>query len=219
MCLRHHWSMSEVSNLCMLFTVFMYAAMYDVNLSINVTRLEVASIWVVYSPLLMIPKLIQNPADQAQCKWLVLPQCTGGQWNPIPLCNIAPSVDDLKSPFYLVHGRDPLKGRLSNLQKYCRYIGDQPSWLAVEELREMWKLHVNLLEENRKTDLADNRKITNASDLKIGQLDFVKDHHKGTFDPTYIYNHRVSGILNEAQLCSPLLMEKRRSATSITSIQ
>ena len=24
--------------------------------------------------------------------------------------NIAPSVDDLKSPFYLVHGRDPLEG-------------------------------------------------------------------------------------------------------------
>ena len=34
--------------------------------------------------------------------------------------NIAPSVDDLESPFYLVHGRDPLDGRLSNLQNYCR---------------------------------------------------------------------------------------------------
>ena len=40
--------------------------------------------------------------------------------------NIAPSVDDFGSPFYLVHGRDPLKGRLSSLQNYCRYIGDQP---------------------------------------------------------------------------------------------
>ena len=40
--------------------------------------------------------------------------------------NIAFSVDDLESPIYLVHGRDPLEGRHSNLQNYCRYIGDQP---------------------------------------------------------------------------------------------
>ena len=38
--------------------------------------------------------------------------------------NIPPSVDDLKSPIYLVHGRDLLEGRLSNLQNYCRYVGD-----------------------------------------------------------------------------------------------
>ena len=30
----------------------------------------------------------QNPADWAQHKWLVLPQCTWGQWYPNPLCNI-----------------------------------------------------------------------------------------------------------------------------------
>ena len=29
--------------------------------------------------------------------------------------NIAPLVDDLEPPFYLVHGTDPLEGRLSNL--------------------------------------------------------------------------------------------------------
>ena len=45
--------------------------------------------------------------------------------------NIALSIDDLKSPFYLVHGRDPVKGRLSNFQNYCRYVGDQPAQLAV----------------------------------------------------------------------------------------
>ena len=46
--------------------------------------------------------------------------------------NIAPSVDDLDSPFYLVHGTDPLEGRLSNLQSYCRYVGDQPGQLAMQ---------------------------------------------------------------------------------------
>ena len=35
--------------------------------------------------------------------------------------NNAPTVNDLKSPFFLVFGRDPLKGRLSHLQNYCRY--------------------------------------------------------------------------------------------------
>ena len=41
-------------------------------------------------------------------------------------CNIAPSVDDVESPFYLVHGRDPIEGRVSSLQNYCRHLGDQP---------------------------------------------------------------------------------------------
>ena len=41
-------------------------------------------------------------------------------------------VDDLESPFYLYW--DPLEGRLSNLQNYCRYMGDQPGRLAVQEL-------------------------------------------------------------------------------------
>ena len=38
--------------------------------------------------------------------------------------NVTPSVDDLQSPYYLVHGQDPLEGRLSNLQNYCRYMGN-----------------------------------------------------------------------------------------------
>ena len=131
-------------------------------------------------------------------------------------CNIAPSVDDLELPFYLVHGRDPIKGRLSNLQNYCRYVRDQPSQLAVQELRKMWKLHVKLLEENRRTDPAENKKITKASNLKIGQIVFVKDHHKGTFDPTYIYDHRVSDILNDStvMLTTPDGREKKMQHSS-----
>ena len=107
--------------------------------------------------------------------------------------NIALSVDDLESPFYLVHGRDQLEERLSYLQNYCRHVSDQPSQLAVQELRKMWKLNVKLLEEERRADPTENKKIIKASNLKIGQLVFVKEHHKGTFDPTYIFDHRVSG--------------------------
>ena len=51
--------------------------------------------------------------------------------------NIAPSVDDLESPFYLVHGRDSIEGRLSNLQNYCRYAGNQPRQIVVQEVRKL----------------------------------------------------------------------------------
>ena len=39
--------------------------------------------------------------------------------------NIAPTVNDLKSPFFLVFGRDPFEGRLSHLQNYCRLPQDR----------------------------------------------------------------------------------------------
>ena len=77
----------------------------------------------------------------------------------------------------------------------------------------MWKLHAKLLERNRITDPAENMNITKASDLKIGQLVFVKDHQKGTFDQTYIYDHGVLGILNDNTdvLTTPDWKEKRYS--------
>ena len=54
--------------------------------------------------------------------------------------NVAPLVNALEPPFYLVHVRDPLKpldGRLGHLQNYCRYVGEHPGRLAVQELRNM----------------------------------------------------------------------------------
>ena len=41
--------------------------------------------------------------------------------------NIAHSVDDLESPFYSGHGRDPLEGRLSNPSKLLQ-ICQRPTW-------------------------------------------------------------------------------------------
>ena len=55
--------------------------------------------------------------------------------------NLAHLVNDLESPFYLVHDGDPLEGRLSHLKNYCRYLGEQPGRLGVQELRNMWKTH------------------------------------------------------------------------------
>ena len=123
---------------------------------------------------------------------------------------IAPSVDDLESQFDLVNGRDPLEGRLSNLQNYCRYVGDQPGQLAVQELRKMWKLPARLLATDRSTEPADNRKVTKVSDLKIGHLVFVRHHQKRTFDPSYIFDHRVAGSLNDSTVVLTTLDGKEK---------
>ena len=59
--------------------------------------------------------------------------------------NAAPSVNDLEPPFYLANGTDLLEGRLNHPQSYCRYVGEQPGRLAVQELRNMGKMHVKFL--------------------------------------------------------------------------
>ena len=140
-------------------------------------------------------------------KWTVAKFTYGNplKWdNALPLAtycyNVMPSVDDLESPYYLVHGHDLLKGRLSNLQNYCRYMGNQPGRLAVQELQKLWKLHAKLLAKNRIAEPATDKKIMRVSDLKIGQLALVKNHHKGAFDPTYIFDHQVAEIQNDSMV-------------------
>ena len=90
----------------------------------------------------------------------------------------------------------------------------------MQELRKLWKLHAKLLVENRVTKPIDNRKVTKASDLKIGQLVFVKDHHKGTFNPTFTFDHRISIIVNErtVTLTTPDGREKRCNIHHIKSV-
>ena len=102
----------------------------------------------------------------------------------------------LLSILYLA--KTPSEGRLSNPQNYCRYMSDQPGRLAVQELQRTLKLHAKLLVENRSTKPAINKKVTKASDLKIGQLVLIKNHQTGPFDLTYIYDHCVAGIPNES---------------------
>ena len=106
--------------------------------------------------------------------------------------NIAPSVNDLESPFLLVFGRDPLEGRLSYLQNYCRYLGTEPGQLAVDKLKCMWMLHAELLHDSRQSkDPKEERKFNKASNLKIGQLVFIKNHTTSTFQPKYLPDHRL----------------------------
>ena len=51
-----------------------------------------------------------------------------------------------------------LEGRLSNLQNYCRYIGDQPGRLVVQELQRTWKLHAKHLAEKQDYQASNQQK-------------------------------------------------------------
>ena len=159
---------------------------------------------------------IENIHNLLKCTTVKFTYDSQPEWNDtLPLAtychNITPIMDDLTSLFYLVHGRDLPEGRLSNLQNYYRYVGDQPGHLAVQELRKMWKVHTKLLMETRITEPINTRKVTKATDLKIGQLVLVKDHFKGPADPSYIFDHGVAGIINGSSvlLTTPDGKEKR----------
>ena len=61
---------------------------------------------------------IENVHNFLKCTIVKFTNGSQLEWDDaLPLAtycyNIAPSVDDLESPFYLVYGRDLLKGRLS----------------------------------------------------------------------------------------------------------
>ena len=77
-------------------------------------------------------------------------------------------------------------------------MGDQPGRLVVQELQRTWRFHAKLHAENRITVPAINKKVTKASDHKIGQLVLIKNHWKRPFDMIYIYNFLVAGIPNKS---------------------
>ena len=59
--------------------------------------------------------------------------------------NVSLTTDGLESLFYLMFGRDPLEGRLTHVQGYCRYVGEQPGRQMVQELQKLWKVHAETL--------------------------------------------------------------------------
>ena len=86
--------------------------------------------------------------------------------------NISPTADGLESLFYLVFGRDPIEGRLANIQGYCRYVGEQPGRQMVQELQKLWKIHAETLHDIRTQrdpgEGDDDIKHDKATDRKIG---------------------------------------------------
>ena len=74
----------------------------------------------------------------------------------------------------------------------------------------MWKHHPKLLVETRITEPIDTRKVTMATDHKIGQCVLVIDHHKGIFGPSYIFDHRFAGIINDSTVLLTTLDGKEK---------
>ena len=65
--------------------------------------------------------------------------------------------------------------------------------------------------KNRVTKPTNDRSVTKASDLKVGQLVFVKDCCNDPFNPAYTFDHRIAAIVNKntVLLTTPGGKEKR----------
>ena len=138
-----------------------------------------------------------------------------GWCNPNSYIYISPTANGLESPFYLVFRRDPLEGRLTHIQGYCRYDGEQPGRQMVQELQKLWKVHAETLHDiwtqKDPEEGDDDIKCDKATDLKIGQLVLIKNNTGIAFDPKYLADHRVVWIVNESVviLQTPESKEKR----------
>ena len=64
--------------------------------------------------------------------------------------NSTPTSDDLESPFFLIHGRDPLEGCAGLFGPGdTRYVGDDKGIILFAKLRKLWLTHAKSLQEKR----------------------------------------------------------------------
>ena len=97
--------------------------------------------------------------------------------------NSTPTADDLESPFFLIHGRDPLEGCAGLLGSgNIRYMGDDKGLILFAKLHKLWLSHAKSLQENRllKTEALEYNKHFNLHEFKVGQLVAVKNHLRNT---------------------------------------
>ena len=117
--------------------------------------------------------------------------------------NLTPISDNLESPFFLIHGRDPLEGCTGLFGSGdTRYMGDEKSLIFFAKVRKLWLTHAKSLQENRllKTNTLECNKNSKSHHFKVGQLIAVKNHLKSMFDPKFISDYRILNIINEHTL-------------------
>ena len=108
--------------------------------------------------------------------------------------NTTPTTDDLESPSFLIHGRDPLEGHTGLLGKNdMRYLGDDKGLILFSEICKLRLAYAEALQENRqlKTDKVEKNKHVKGHNFKIGQLIAVKNHLRNTFEPNFVADYRV----------------------------
>ena len=117
--------------------------------------------------------------------------------------NLTPIADDLESPFFLIHGRDPLEGCARFLGSgNTRYLGNNKGLILFTELRKLWLSHAKSLQENRllKSETLEQNKDFKSHNFKVGQLIAVKNHLRNTFNTRFISDYRILKIINECTL-------------------
>ena len=82
--------------------------------------------------------------SSSDAKWAKILQCTSYCFNSTP------TIDDLESPFFLIHGRDPLERHAGLLGSgNIRYMGNDKGLTLFAKLCKLWLSHAKSLQENR----------------------------------------------------------------------
>ena len=117
--------------------------------------------------------------------------------------NTTPKAEDLESPFFLIHRRDPLEGHTRLLGSgNIRYLGDDKGLILFTKLRKLWSAHTKSLQANRllKTKKVERNKDFKSYNFKVGQLVAVKNHLRNTFETKFVSDYRILKIVNECTL-------------------
>ena len=114
--------------------------------------------------------------------------------------NSTPTSDDLESPFFPIHGRDPLQGCTGLLGSGdIWYMGDDKGLILFSKLCKLCLSHAKSLQENRllKTDALECNKQFQLHKFNVGQIVAVKNHLRNTFDTRFISDYRIVKIINK----------------------
>ena len=75
--------------------------------------------------------------------------------------NSMPRAEDLESPFFLIHGRDPIEGHTALLSSgNVRYMGGNTGLILFAKLRKFWLMHAKNLQESRLSKKSIRKKQT-----------------------------------------------------------
>ena len=114
--------------------------------------------------------------------------------------NSTQTADALESPFFLIHGRDPLEGCAGLLGSgNIRYMGNDKGLILFAKLHKLWLSHAKSLQENRllKTEALQHNKHFKSHEFKVGQLVAGKNHLRNMFDTRFISDYKIAKIINE----------------------